>query len=100
MSFKKPEFWVLISAAAVVIVAAALLLANPPKAKRSETPASASSVTAYSLAPVYAFDKCLHMNPLSSYNPQGDTGQLYLFDPEGIFTIISMKQEKFRRVFL
>ncbi len=89
MSFKKPQFWVMIAAAAVVITAAVCLLANPPKAGTPEIPASSSSVTAYSLAPAYAFDKCLYMNPLSSYYPFDTTGQLYLFDPDGVFNIIS-----------
>ncbi len=61
MSFKKPEFWVLIATTAIVIAVATCLLANPPKTKTPETPAStspaltspasASSVMAYSLAP-------------------------------------------------
>ncbi len=89
MSFKKPGFWVLIVTTAVVVTAAVCLLANPPKAGTTEKPASSSSVTAFSLAPAYSFDKCLYMNPLSSYYPFDTTGQLYLFNPEGIFTIIS-----------
>ena len=87
LNYKKPAFWVLIVSTAAVILVAVPLLTNPIK---TPEPLDASSPnTIYALAPTYAFDECLYMNPLSSYYPVGTTGQIYLFNPDGAFTIIS-----------
>lgn len=71
LNYKKPAFWIILISILLCFVLALVLLTNPKDDKISELSAVAFPED------TYAFEECLYINPLSSYIPFEDTGELY-----------------------
>ncbi len=103
LNYKKPAFWVIFIALAAAITAGVCLLTNPevsPLPNANEVQLSEIEQPNESSGPdlsggdtffaTYVFNKCLYMNPLSSYYPFKSTGCLYVIG-ENSFTVIDEK---------